>query len=72
MWPAYRASYSQENKPQVEGNHKAVAPMDSPHEPPADGFQGDKLVQVVLGYGDVRNLPGNLRSLADGDARVRR
>ena len=66
------ACNAQPDQRAVEADHKAVVAVDAAHQALRDAPQRDQFEQAVCRDSDVRDLAGNGRSVADGDADIRR
>ena len=65
------ARYAQADERPIEADNKAVVVLDAAHQGHGQLPQAHQLPQAVGGDGDVGDLPGDGRPVADGDARVR-
>ena len=65
------ARHTKTDQRPVEPDDKAVVVLDTAHQAHGQLPQAHQLPQTVGGNGDVGNLPGNGRSITDGDAGVR-
>ena len=65
------AQGTQGDETTVEADDKAVIGLDAVHQGHGQPPQLHQLEQVVCRDGDVRDLPGNLRPVADGNTCIR-
>ena len=61
---------TQQDQTQIKSDHKPVISVYTDHQRVADSFQCHQLIQCVLRNGDIRDFPGDLRPLADGDSHI--
>lgn len=64
------AGGSQHDQSAIEAQHEAVIPIRAFQKAVGDHLQQHQLKQVIRRDGNVRDLPGNGGSVADGDAHI--
>ena len=64
--------HAQRDQPRIKTYNAPVIPVDPAHQAAADMLQGHKLPEILRTYGHIRDLPGQLRAIADGDSHIGR